>query len=1411
MSQDVLTVLTTRASDLLATKTFTQTPDGIAKKSYGNAATFTHTALPVDSIDTLHAALTSLASDPRSFVIRAKPIDASKTVVRRRIHESDGIAPDFAPEARHWLHIDIDGVPLPDGLTDEDVKRDAAAVVAQAVQDYLPSYLHGVTFSYQLSSSMLVTTSGELRVHVWFWLDRALDDEALKHWARRVNANWQGDGVLIDEAVYRAVQPNYVATPIFDGLQDPCKGFRQGLVRQPCDVASIPPSECEAPKTHERASYRPKDYEHAFSNATDLLEQALAYFDPNNYDTWAWVGLALKGNDDGQGLAAWHKWSARSPKYDPQVVDRKWQALTPTTITRGSIFYEAKQLGWQPPTKEARVKMQKDALEQALAWHKSTIPTHTASESTYLVNKQVAAFFDTHHVVGVGERKKGLMTSAGADLDGVRFGEDTQGRFLQVVAQDVSGAVSGFLRVYDDRANTFTGNTHGAFVLLAPDGVTSLRDAFNQGYELGVCTSLASGMSICMAMPKTVMLCALNAGNIAAVVASLRDTFGYRKKGKAVKVTIFADNDAWKDRNTGLTKAHKAALEYHCYVRAPNWQHRTLKGAKPTDFNDLHVLFGLGAVRRSRKHKPDPRLAFAEDLAKLKASDDKHMPAFELPEVGQALCVKSPMETGKTHQLASAVSRAKAQGLNVLVVVHRESLADSLAARLGLENYNDYKALDLAYINGGLVVCFDSLYKLRLTGNLPAYDLLVFDECEQITRHTTEAHIKNKHANFAVLRDLLKATPRIIGLDAHAGAAWLELLRRFAPDKQVTWHKHHHYVGQDRKVRLVFDKDDALDAFEQSNVPTWTATDSLKLSRDMAAYYGDEDTLSINSETSSTDAVQAYFADPTGQARQYQRNITTPSVQTGLSDESGHWRHVIGMFCNMHGTPQDRAQALMRARGVDRLTVWTDPRRRKAKKQDDLLREYAEADKAEAALAETGDTFASYDRDYLALKALVKARASQQNAKAKTNLAKELTLLGFDVDLELPEDIDRDTAKARKERREAMKAAGLDKYVQDRVQARRIDDITAMRLDAAHRLSQDDLLALQQWRVRDFYRLPEDIDDEDLARWLREDNYGQLRKQVTRYESMLKPLDVAKHQALEHRQSDTPLQGDAKHHLLEHDFGQRLAALVGLTDEAEDKAHAWAVEYEAVKGERDALQDRLDATEAPRVKGDLQRQLDALDKQLRDLESVTLEHTYNAQDAKDFARWCIAKRDALARVLGDMPTGEQLRGDYLLAHVGGWLSAAGLTQRSQGERKERSYALTLSCIYRMSKTSRPRRDKWQIAHNSLSNNPYKELCENGQKARPTRHVLDVGKNQVKVQDALQVPTPAPKPEDVQSNWQADLHNFINNAARHGVLPMATQRKLQDARELALAGDEAMVLHLQSYLAKPDVQAWIPRE
>jgi putative DNA primase/helicase len=170
-AKDTITVL---FSTNPASKTIRQAPDGsIIIDDFQAGKEFGMRVVPLNDLEGLSALLMELERIPNALVIRGAPIaepDSRGLYLRRKTH--------FLTPARgrHWVLIDFDKLPLPEGL---DLRSAPRAVVEHLVQQ-LPEEFQDASYHYQLSSSAGFRAAGVASAHVWFWLKSARKDGELK-------------------------------------------------------------------------------------------------------------------------------------------------------------------------------------------------------------------------------------------------------------------------------------------------------------------------------------------------------------------------------------------------------------------------------------------------------------------------------------------------------------------------------------------------------------------------------------------------------------------------------------------------------------------------------------------------------------------------------------------------------------------------------------------------------------------------------------------------------------------------------------------------------------------------------------------------------------------------------------------------------------------------------------------------------------------------------------------------------------------------------------------------------------------------------------------------------------------------------------------------------------------------------
>jgi putative DNA primase/helicase len=160
---------------------------------------------------------------------------------------------------------------------------------------------------------------------------------------------------------------------------------------------------------------------------------------------------------------------------------------------------------------------------------------------------------------------------------GVRFNKGV----LIIPLRDVNGKLWSVQWINLDGTKRFLpgGRKKGCF-----HSIGTLED----GKPLIITEGYATGASVHMATQHSTVI-AFDAGNLEAVIEELKKVY------PASPLLIAGDDDLWKESNTGRQKAEIAAQKYGCAVVFPQFKNTD---TQPTDFNDLHVLEGVGEVKK---------------------------------------------------------------------------------------------------------------------------------------------------------------------------------------------------------------------------------------------------------------------------------------------------------------------------------------------------------------------------------------------------------------------------------------------------------------------------------------------------------------------------------------------------------------------------------------------------------------------------------------------------------------------------------------------------------------------------------------------------------------------------------------------------------------------------------------------
>lgn len=332
----------------------------------------------------------------------------------------------------------------------------------------------------------------------------------------------------------------------------------------------------------------------------DDIRSALSYIDSHDRDTWWQVGAAVKDELGENGYDLWDEWSQRADNYDNRAAKSTWKSLKPGSFSIGTVWKLARQNGWQPtkpytpPSVEEQAwrKAESEARRQAAEQERQQTQQRVKGTAQKIWNSSRPASLSHPYLAAKG------ITNPDA-IAGLRQNKykDNDNLIIPVLYEN---EIVNLQSINQDGGKRFLagGQVQGAYAFIGKaDDVEKVGVVMAEGY--------ATAASIYEATGKPVII-AFDAGNMVAVAERLA-----QKLPQNVPVVIAVDNDA---SQTGIKKARQAAalLGDRATAIQPEFsmtqiqQYQKGKGVDekgrpplPSDFNDLHKLAGLEAVRQS--------------------------------------------------------------------------------------------------------------------------------------------------------------------------------------------------------------------------------------------------------------------------------------------------------------------------------------------------------------------------------------------------------------------------------------------------------------------------------------------------------------------------------------------------------------------------------------------------------------------------------------------------------------------------------------------------------------------------------------------------------------------------------------------------------------------------------------------
>lgn len=304
----------------------------------------------------------------------------------------------------------------------------------------------------------------------------------------------------------------------------------------------------------------------------------------------------------------------------------------------------------------------------------------------------------------------------------------------------------------------------------------------------------------------------------------------------------------------------------------------------------------------------------------------------KLPHEG-ALLVQSPIGTGKTELVKNLIKRdTSPAGIkpNILVITHRQSLAQNISERLELECY---KSIPTDYMRSAsqLVIVYNSLWKLALPGTkLPQYDLIIIDEIEQFHQHLGGGTFKGDEAirAYTILRQLLKDARLVVGLDADASSISQEFFGSIKGEDNVTTIVNTFRVARGPLTMHSTEESvlqEALNVINTATLPVVIPTNSKKTAQDLEAlirrYVPRQQVMMICSDNSNTPEVQEFINEINDRLPKIKVLIFSPSLGTGV-DISCETEGVFAVFKSQPLSAPELLQMIGRCRKTKQTHVY---------------------------------------------------------------------------------------------------------------------------------------------------------------------------------------------------------------------------------------------------------------------------------------------------------------------------------------------------------------------------------------------------------------------------------------------------------------------------------------------------------
>lgn len=312
------------------------------------------------------------------------------------------------------------------------------------------------------------------------------------------------------------------------------------------------------------------------------ITSALSCISADDRDTWWRMAMAVKSELGEAGFDAWDAWSQTASNYNAKAARAVWKGIKAAGgVTIATLFHDARANGWTPttpytpptPEERARIDAERQAADIEAERIKAEMQSQAKAKAELLWQKAGLVRADHPYVITKGIKPFGVKQLGEALLIPLRC----------------NGELVNLQFIYPDGKKRFlTGGQKS--------GASMIAGTLKGADKALMCEGWATGCSLHEATGAPVVV-AFDAGNLITVARKVAQVFHGQ-------VVACGDNDTGTNGNPGKTAAMKAA---NCFVGGrfilPTFtpeqeaRHTQQHGKGPTDWNDVHQLSGIEAVR----------------------------------------------------------------------------------------------------------------------------------------------------------------------------------------------------------------------------------------------------------------------------------------------------------------------------------------------------------------------------------------------------------------------------------------------------------------------------------------------------------------------------------------------------------------------------------------------------------------------------------------------------------------------------------------------------------------------------------------------------------------------------------------------------------------------------------------------